>query len=91
MTTPMTADQLTDKLLELRRKYRVLLEEARSQDARAAAILEELYGLGYRKKDDWRDEKLRAPDRYQQIRAQFRKDTHDLIETFVGIPPRRED
>ena len=83
----MTADQLTEKFLELRRKYRGRIEEAKAKEARAGALLEELRAIGGMT-HGMATEIARGnlpPDLQGPIRREFWEEAHALLGPFMGL------
>lgn len=78
----MTADQLTERLIAIRRKYKAEFEEGAARDARARCIIEELKGLGV---EGFGIDRLREPDNAYNARRAMWDEVSPLISEFMGL------
>lgn len=79
----MTADELTEKLIELRRKHREAIAAAIEKDRRAAAAVEEAKGLGVISLSISGD--FRMPDWKGHAMREMWSEVHELVRDFMGL------
>jgi hypothetical protein len=77
----MTADQFTEKMIELRNKWKSKIVEAKERKARATALVEELTGLGVRQ-DNYR---IDVPNYELAVQQEMYNEIFPLIREFVGF------
>jgi hypothetical protein len=77
----MTADQFTEKMIELRGRWKARIVEAKERKARAAALVEELTSLGVRQ-DNYR---IDVPNYELAVQQEMYNEIFPLIREFVGF------
>jgi hypothetical protein len=80
----MTADQFTEKMIELRNKWKSKIVEAKERKARAAALVEELTSLGVRQ-DAYNHREVDIPNYEQAVQREMYEEILPLIRKFIGF------
>lgn len=81
----MTADQFTEKMIELRGRWKTRIVEAKERKARAAALVEELTSLGVRQ-DAYNHREVNIPNYELAVQQEMYEELFPLIREFMGFP-----
>ena len=90
----MTADELAEKAIELRRKYKPLIEEAQANWRRARILAEELRGIVGGERGSYHDPVHDATGfkEYEPFANKYRRELDSqisaLVKAFIGDSPR---
>lgn len=78
----MTADQLTEKLIDLKRRHRLAFDDAKGKTKRRAILREELIGLDQRLSRYLPSELTPFED---EVESSTLNEAVDLVREFLGL------